>query len=328
MDNPVVLGALVLAMSSATASAMAPPVSKQPLFASLFVESGGTLLVGLDPRGFTRSAKDGRSWIPVPKDEAYASMGIGTPHRSHNIKAELCHPRSGGLSWSCIGIRDTLDAVSRDGVLYKCAADRVRYSRDMGKTWVQSAPWNIAPAAPDYCIRIAANGNVIYALGEVLHRSDDHGHRWHPVTQRGSMIIAGEKILSLEADKAGWLLANTVGTELPVGSVFESADGGRLWKRQTFGLPAQWRHVRLLRVLDNAVFVAASKSERGREEMVFMITAGSQPVALQVAATSALVDLKVGPDGAIYMIRERSIHYSHDKGITWTQLPQEGILLP
>jgi hypothetical protein len=319
----------LLIMTIGDTLAMAPPRPTSPIFESLYIESSGALIAGTVPEVYFRSTDDGRNWTQFDSS-AYVPMGIGATGLRSGTDAEqqLCRPTAATSHWYCVGIGQGLQAVTSAGVTYRCSRNELEVSKDWGKHWKKTASRSSSGAKGPNCSHAAAQGDVVYALGNHLHKSTDQGAHWTLVRQGATSdsLIPGEEILGMTMDRRGVLYANTTAAQSPRWSVYSSTDGGLKWTRQTFGLPAAWQVFTLKRVLPDAIyFVARKVSVGGQGEPIYRSVDGKSATPMNLPADVQWVDLKVGPHGALYVVGVEAIYKSSDSGKTWRKLGIDGM---
>ena len=324
---------LILAIN---ANALPPERPKQPWIDSFYVDTTGELVaVSEVANALYRSVDGGLRWTKEPDD--IKPLKKGTNSRLDAAR-QLCIPGTFGSRWTCIGLNGAVDAVDGNGNLYKCSANRLELSRDGGKRWAKTAAWSDPSGGLGTCGLVAAHGDSIYVLAvyvvgeeQTLYKSDDRGAHWIRVNDQATDApIRDERILGLMLDKHGVLYATTGAVSDTQGwdnRIYTSKDGGRVWQRQTFGLPTEWRVFTLRRLLPDAIyFVAAGHQTPGHEGNLYRSTDGVSASKLNIDIEyGSWVDIQTGSDGSIYVVTGESIFRSRDLGKTWVKLSSEGI---
>jgi photosystem II stability/assembly factor-like uncharacterized protein len=305
-----------------SADAMRPPRPQSPPFSSLYVGPKGELIVRVAYAAFL-SVDGGQHWVrTVKRGRRY------TYFNSNSIVLDRC-----GDDLKCesenldIG---TLEATDERGWLYTCYGDKIKISKDQGKSWRTTNPLPESPEGPDECNKLAAHRGITYALGRsrVLYKSVDVGARWVQVqTDRNfsAPFAANVQILHMLIDKNRILYASTIGNGGNL--IYASSDGGITWKRQTFGLPENWNYFVLLRALQDALYFKASDdSLNGQTPSFYRTTDGKVATKLDINfRPGSWSDIQIGRSGEIYMVSDEFIYMSKDGGKTWKPLNRNEI---
>jgi len=318
-------------MITSNAIGVPPLRPEKPLFDSFYAGASGELFAGTIAGGSFHSIDDGKTWKPVANDtinwEAFTNRSASV--RIINPAQQLCKPRDFGGSWNCVGVEGNVSAVDGKGKLYKCAGDHLEVSSDGGKIWHKVETWPSMPGNYEQCQMMAIHGETFYVAGQALYKSSDHGIHWSTVHSKNTdgAIIPEERILGLMSDKNGVLYATTVGTRAEHYYIFSSKDGGREWKRQTFGLPESWNMFALRRTLSDAIyFSAADRQTQGQEASIYRSVDENHATKLDINIKyGTFVDIQNGPGNSLYVITLDAIHKSIDEGRTWKTLSREGI---
>ncbi len=130
-------------------------------------------------------------------------------------------------------------------------------------------------------------------------------------------------------DRRGKIYAMTEASGTRYQHIFSTADAGASWRRETFGLPANWHYFVLRRIFGDATYFSAMPSEIATdafEPPLYRSVGGKNAVPMNIKIKiGEWSDVQVGPDGAVYVVASSLIHKSGDGGKTWRALSRVGI---
>jgi photosystem II stability/assembly factor-like uncharacterized protein len=326
MRAPPKFACFILAVIAANAMALPPERPTQPYYTKFHADPSGELFAEVTTGESYRSRDGGMhwSWIPeLPGFKQLVRSGLD-PAR------QLCRPESHGQS--CQGVSGTVSAVDAAGNVYRCAGDRIEMSDDAGKNWEKTNSCASSSSSPDRCQYMAVQGKEIYVLGTGLYKSIDRGQHWITVKEASNGVLAGDpltiSLIGLGTGPSRTLY--TTSRQISNGhglSIQASRDGGQTWKRQTFGLPANWRFFKLARVSSDAIyFFAKAEATPDQQPGLYRTVDGVSAELLSTDADySHWLDVQTGADGAIFIVTLSAIQRSDDGGKTWRLLGREGI---
>ena len=154
--------------------------------------------------GVFKSTDGGHSWKQIPNQPGSRRMMYG-------IKVDPTNPKR--IVWGACG-----------------TTSGVYVSEDAGESWTK------APNLNDWIfnVEVSAKGTV-YAGGNQLYRSDDHGKTFRAVTK-----LSGVTVVGIACDPANekrmWISASTWDGNR-AGGIYETVDGGKTWADITGDIP-------------------------------------------------------------------------------------------
>ena len=154
--------------------------------------------------GVFKSTDGGHSWKQIPNQPGSRRMMYG-------IKVDPTNPNR--IVWGACG-----------------TTSGVYVSEDAGESWTK------APNLNDWIfnVEVSAKGTV-YAGGNQLYRSDDHGKTFRAVTK-----LSGVTVVGIACDPANekrmWISASTWDGNR-AGGIYETVDGGKTWADITGDIP-------------------------------------------------------------------------------------------
>ncbi len=177
---------------------------KDPNVLYLGIDGDAEPAKGLSGGGVFKSTDGGLNWIQLPNQPGSRRMFYGLA---------VDPTDSNRLFWGACGDQ---------GGVWR--------SEDAGASWERRSgtdPWI-------FNLEVAPSGNV-YAAGNNLWRSTDHGKTWKPISKLTGRTVVGLAIDPEDEDRI-WISGVTWGGS-DAGGVFRTTDGGASWQEITGDLP-------------------------------------------------------------------------------------------